>query len=183
MVVEQILPLFGAEVLLQSYLIEFDLAFRSLSKCWPGELPPDRVWEIFVERIALNLDVTIATFGLFSGFALHFLGASEGGDPWRSIADFRNRHGVPEQIWELFEIASATAADDRTEPPSTERADELRGFIFGFPRAIAVSDLPSHEFEYKGMASPAPERVSYRFQPPDIRPALRKELTTGLRPP
>jgi hypothetical protein len=87
MVVEQIPPLFGVEVFLQSYLIESYLAFHLLSKCWPRVLSADRVWAIFVERIGLNLDVTIATFGLYFGFTLHFPGASKGGDPWRSVCD------------------------------------------------------------------------------------------------
>jgi hypothetical protein len=63
----QILTQFGVEILLRSYLIEFGLAFRSFSNYWPDELPANRVWELFAALISLNLDMTIAIFGLYFG--------------------------------------------------------------------------------------------------------------------
>jgi hypothetical protein len=79
-----------------------------------------------------------------------------------------------------FEIASAADAGDRVVRPSTPRADELRGFFFGFPREISAAE--SMEMPTIAAATPALDTQKRHsvFRAPGIRPDLKgKFLGTG----
>jgi hypothetical protein len=137
--IEEFLPLFGVEILLRSYLIEFDFTFRELGQNWGNSVQNDVGCGILVGRVGVDTEIAIESLRLFESFIFQFLeGAGKS-----ALMDYRSRVNISNDVWILFELAN-----ERIERPRhclTEKVEERRGFFFGFPEDESEWELPKYQ--------------------------------------
>jgi hypothetical protein len=163
-VVEEFLPVFGAGILLRSYLIEFDLAFRELGRNWGELVESDAVCEVLVGRVALDPEIKLSNLEVFESFTFQFM--ERPGNA--ALADYRIREKIPHEVWLLFELASEKPGRQRQWV--NEEAEESRGFVLGFPKNESAWELPKYELcdeERKGKLPVGPRPT---FRAAVIRP-------------
>jgi hypothetical protein len=140
-VLEQVLALFGPQILLRSFLIEFSSNFSEYEIWVEGEFPV----ELFANRLAASTE--FGTFLRFWEFAKLFIDEA-------AVDDCLARNRFSEDVASLFEILRQPSAPSSF--PETERGREIGGCVFGSPRLLTEARPPDYDVVIHGLSTSAP---------------------------